>query len=40
MDINVFLFEHFTALDFVGPVEALQRIDDYKILFLRRRYRF
>lgn len=33
MEINVILFERFTALDFVGPVEALQRIEDYEIKY-------
>ena len=27
MDIYVVLFPDFTALDFIGPVEALARID-------------
>lgn len=33
MDINVILFDRFTALDFVGPVEALQRIEGYDIKY-------
>ena len=33
MDINVILFDRFTALDFVGPIEALQRIEDYDIKY-------
>lgn len=30
MDVNVLLFDRFTALDFTGPVEALSRIDEYR----------
>lgn len=33
MDINVILFDRFTALDFVGPVEALQRIEGHDIKY-------
>lgn len=33
MDINVLLFPDFTAMDFIGPVEALQRIPDYKVRY-------
>ncbi len=31
MHVNVMLFDGFTSLDFIGPVEALQRIEDYEI---------
>lgn len=34
MDVNVILFDKFTSLDFIGPVEALQRIDEYEIRYL------
>jgi len=37
MDINVILFEDFTSLDFVGPVEALQRIEDYHIRYFSQK---
>lgn len=34
MDVNVILFDKFTSLDFIVPVEALQRIDEYEIRYL------
>lgn len=30
MDINVVLFDGFTALDFIGPIEALHRVDGWR----------
>ena len=33
MDVSVILFEGFTSLDFIGPVEALQRIPEYSIKY-------
>ncbi len=33
MDVSVILFEGFTSLDFIGPVEALQRIPEYSIRY-------
>ena len=31
MDVSVILFEGFTSLDFIGPIEALQRLAGYRI---------
>lgn len=33
MDINVTLFDGFTALDFVGPAEVLHRIPEFQIRY-------
>lgn len=33
MNVNVILFDGFTSLDFIGPVEALQRIEDYTVRY-------
>lgn len=33
MDINVILFDGFTALDFVGPAEVLHRIPEFQIRY-------
>ena len=33
MDINVILFDGFTALDFVGPAEVLHRIPKFQIRY-------
>ena len=32
--VNVVLYNNFTALDAFGPVEVLNRIEDYKICFV------
>ena len=32
--VNVVLYNNFTALDAFGPVEVLNRIEDYKIRFV------
>lgn len=34
MDINVLLFPDFTAMDFIGPVEVLQRIPEFRIRYI------
>ena len=33
MDVSVILFEGFTSLDFIGPIEALQRLDGYRVRY-------
>jgi len=34
MDLNVLLFENFTALDVFGPVEVLSKVRDYRLRYV------
>ena len=34
MQIEVFLFDDFTAMDFIGPVEALQRLPETTVRYV------
>lgn len=37
MNVNVILFDDFTALDFMGPVEALQRLPGWAVNYFSLR---